>query len=333
VKCTNKKSKFTAFLLLAAISLSCFGCGKNEFPDRYSVTKTSEKLGILQGTAPETGGYSLFSDGLCLPETSDSDPSKAPDIPVTTYSAALFDETSHETLYNYQMLKKVYPASTTKIMTALVALDIGNIDQKITCTDEIKNVSADSSLANLKPGDTLTLKQLLYGLLLPSGNDAAIAIATGLSGSVDAFVEKMNEKAVSLGATGTHYITCNGLPDPDHYTTAYDMYLIFRAALKNKDFMDIISTKEFKADFTSADGSAASLTWHNTNRYFTGKTRIPKGITVIGGKTGTTGEARYCLVQLSRNEEGHDLISCVFGADCAYNLYLDTSELLQIKSE
>ena len=108
------------------------------------------------------------------------------------------------------------------------------------------------------------------------------------------------------------------------------MYLIFRAACEYDDFIQLISAKSFDASFTGADGSIRQVTWNNTNRYLNGKFNTPEGITVLGGKTGTTGEARYCLVQLSTAQNGDRLISCVFGADAPYNLYLDTSEMLKI---
>lgn len=329
MKCINKNSfRCLAMTIAMAVCFTFTSCGV-ETKTSYHVYDTSDQLGLSSSENISTS-IPLFASNLCLPVLDDSDQSLAPDVATTAYSAALFDETTHQTIFNYKMTERVYPASTTKILTALVALKYGNLDQNITCSKEILNIDSDSSVAHLMVGDTLTLRQLLYGLMLPSGNDAAIAIAEGVSGSLEDFVNLMNQEAQSIGATNSHFITVNGLHDENHYTTAYDMYLIFRAACEYDDFIQLISAKSFDASFTGADGSIRQVTWNNTNRYLSGKFNTPEGITVLGGKTGTTGEARYCLVQLSTAQNGDRLISCVFGADAPYNLYLDTSEMLKI---
>ena len=126
--------------------------------------------------------------------------------------------------------KQMYPASTTKVMTALLALKYGNLSDEVTVTDDSVITEAGASLAGIKPGDKLTLDQLLYGLMLPSGNDAANAIAVHIGGSVDNFVKMMNDEAKRIGAVDTNFVNPSGLSDSNHYTTAYDLYLIFNDA-------------------------------------------------------------------------------------------------------
>ena len=116
------------------------------------------------------------------------------------------------------------PASTTKIMTAILALKYGNLSDSVTVGNEVVITEPGASLAKIKPGDTLTMEQLVYGLMLPSGNDAANAIAIHMAGSIDAFVEMMNKEAKEIGAVDTHFVNANGLTNPDHYTSAYDLY-------------------------------------------------------------------------------------------------------------
>ena len=119
----------------------------------------------------------------------------------------------------------------------------------------------------LFPGDLLTLRDLLYGLMLPSGNDSAVAIAEYVGGTEENFMEMVNEEAQNLMATGTHFVTPNGLHDEDHYTTAYDMYLIFNEAVKYDEFVDIISADSYTAQITGADGAVRSVTWEPTSFY------------------------------------------------------------------
>ncbi|MFC2471548.1 MAG: D-alanyl-D-alanine carboxypeptidase family protein, partial [Lachnoanaerobaculum gingivalis] len=134
--------------------------------------------------------------------------------------------------------KQMYPASTTKVMTALLALKYGNLSDEVTVTDDSVITEAGASLAGIKPGDKLTLDQLLYGLMLPSGNDAANAIAVHIGGSVDNFVKMMNDEAKRIGAVDTNFVNPSGLSDSNHYTTAYDLYLIFNEAMKDGRFMN-----------------------------------------------------------------------------------------------
>ncbi len=164
--------------------------------------------------------------------------------------------------------------------------------------------------------------------MLASGNDAAIAIAEGMDGSTEAFVNRMNREAKLLGATHSHFVTPNGLHDEKHFTTVYDMYLIFSAAKKQKTFVKLIQSSSYTAHYHGAGGSGKEKTWDNTNYYITGSFLAPEGIHVIGGKTGTTGQAGYCLVLLSKNIHQDDIISIIFHADCRSNLYHVMNEML-----
>jgi D-alanyl-D-alanine carboxypeptidase (penicillin-binding protein 5/6) len=199
----------------------------------------------------------------------------------------------------------------------------------VTVSKEAATQEADSSVAGLKEGDNIAVKDLLYGLILPSGNDAAEALAEFHSGSIEAFAEVMNETALELGATGSHFTNPSGLPDTNHYTTVYDMYLIFKTAIENPKFVEIINTKSKSVTYTAASGKTIQKTYNNTNRYFTGYATIPDGFTLIGGKTGTTGAAKYCLVLYTQNEAGEDIISIVFKADCRHNLYWLMNQILR----
>jgi D-alanyl-D-alanine carboxypeptidase (penicillin-binding protein 5/6) len=235
--------------------------------------------------------------------------------------AGVFNLSTKEVVYSQNLFEKLYPASTTKILTAYIIIKNCDLSDKVTVGKEALEGLSNTSKCGLAAGDELTVEQLLYGLMLVSGNDAANVLAEYYAGSIDAFVEQMNQEALALGATGSHFANANGLPDDDHYTTVYDMYLIFQAALKQQTFVDLIHTDSYDASYTNAGGKAVDVTWKNTNYYLSGDAEAPKGITVVGGKTGTTTAAGYCLVLYSTNSKGEDIVSIVFKAGNRTNLY------------
>ena len=316
----NKKQKlFISLLIITSIFISA--CSFSESKSR-DVIKMTEKYGITGDMSHKTA---TFFSNVCVPKDT-------PEIGIKdishVMSAAVFNLTKNQALYGYNSLERVYPASTTKILTALTALKYGNLDQEITVSDNAVNVKKGSSLAHLNKGDVLSLRQLLYGLMLPSGNDAAVAIAEGVAGSQEKFLELMNSEAKSLGCTHSNFITVNGLHDDNHYTTPYDIYLIANAAIQNNDIAQVMSTTSYDAYYKDANGQAVTNQWKSTDLFASGDKKLPDGFTFVGGKTGTTGEAKYCLVLVTKNPEGDTIISEVYGADNRYNLYLVQEELL-----
>ena len=243
----------------------------------------------------------------------------------------LIDGSSGQVLYEKNSDRKLYPASTTKIMTALVALEtleeLGlGPDSKVIVPAEAAGVEGSSLY--LKAGEKLSLEELLYGLMLQSGNDSAEAIAACVGGSREAFVEKMNRKAEQLGCSGTHFVNPSGLFDENHYTTIYDMYLIFSNAISLESFVTIINSADHDAAYTNASGNAVNVKFSNTCGYLSGAYEAPDGVNVVGGKTGTTHDAGYCLVLYSTNSDNERIISIVYKADGKSNLYLLMNELL-----
>ena len=172
------------------------------------------------------------------------------------------------------------------------------------------------------------MRTLLYGLLLVSGNDSAVVIAEHIAGSVEGFAAMMNEQAKELRAVNTNFTTPHGLHDENHYTTAYDLYLIFNECMKNEEFLNIISAASYTAEITGADGNLRQEAWEPTNFYARGAAELPYGATVIGGKTGYTGEAGNCLVLLNQDDENNPYISIVMGADSKPLLYEDMSAII-----
>lgn len=241
----------------------------------------------------------------------------------------LLDLDDRKVLYSKQALQKVYPASITKIMTAMLALKYGNMNDVVTITQENLNLEEGSQVCGFWAGDQVTLDQLLHCLLVYSGNDAAAAIAEHVGGSTEGFVEMMNSYARELGCTGTHFTNPHGLQDENHYTTPYDIYLMLKEALNYPEFTQITQSGSYTVEYTHADGSSASTTLLATDHYLTGEATPPKNVTILGGKTGTTDNAGNCLALLSQNAYGKPYISIVMGASTKDELYEQMSSLLQ----
>jgi len=214
---------------------------------------------------------------------------------VNAAAAIVVDMDSGRVLYEKNAYSRRAIASTTKIMTAIVAIENGNLDDIVTVSKRAANTSG--STIDLKEGEQLTLKDMLYGLMLNSGNDAAIAIAEHIGGSVEDFADMMNEKAKELGAKDTHFVTPHGLDTPGHYSTAYDMALITRYALTNPVFSSIVCTKS---------SSIKGRQLYNTNEMLS----IYPGAN--GVKTGYTGQAGRCLVTSSTRDNWR-IVSVVLG--------------------
>jgi D-alanyl-D-alanine carboxypeptidase (penicillin-binding protein 5/6) len=232
---------------------------------------------------------------------------------VSAKTAILMDAQSGQVLFERSADTPMYPASCTKILTALLALERGKLDDKVKASQRAS--TTDPSHIELKPGETLTLKQLLYALMLKSANDAAVAIAEHISGSVEKFADLMNERARELGCTNTHFVTPNGLHDKQHYTTAHDLALMARAALKREDFREITTTRTAQMPWA---GKPWQRVVYNKNKFLS----LFEG--ADGVKTGFTTPAGRCFVG-SATRNGWQLIAVVLRCD---NVYQDAAGLL-----
>ncbi|HHX22865.1 MAG: D-alanyl-D-alanine carboxypeptidase family protein [Tepidanaerobacteraceae bacterium] len=227
------------------------------------------------------------------------------DLPVNAKAYVLIDPISGRILLEKNSEEKRAMASTTKIMTAILALEKGDLSSIVEISSKASSVGGSSF--NLQAKEYLQLNSLLYGLLLPSGNDAAIAIAEHIAGTENDFVQIMNKKAVELGALDTHFNNPHGLDDPDHYTTAKDLALITRYALGCSKFREIVQTKNIQIN----DGKLPRHIY-STNRLLWEY----KGCN--GVKTGYTGQAGRCLVASAVNNN-FQLISVVLGSNNHFN--------------
>lgn len=312
--------KTALILLTAAFVLS--GCKKEVTLDKtYDFENRLDHF--VESNDGSDGFSGAFAEEICVAYAVDET-----ETALTADAAGVFEIGGGDAVFERNVFARMNPASTTKIMTAILALKYGNLEDLVTVTDAAIITESGSSMAGVKPGDVMSLEDLLYGLMIPSGNDAANAIAVHVGGSIEAFAEMMNAEAKRIGATATHFVNANGLTDPDHYTTAYDLYLMFNEALKYEKFREIIGAHDHIAEYTDGNGETKTVTWGVGNYYMNGKTDTPEGLTVFGGKTGTTQAAGYCLIMGTRTENGKEFASVIMKADSRNALYKDMTEII-----
>lgn len=238
---------------------------------------------------------------------------------VQAKSAMLIELGTDQILFEQNADQQIYPASLTKVMTCLLTLEHGNLSDVITVSETaLQGLSEAGSTADLQVGEQLTLEELLYCMMLVSANEACNIAGEYVAGSVDAFVAMMNERAAELGCTGSHFNNPHGLHDENHYTTARDLSLIVREALKNETFRTITSTVTHEVPATNLSESRSLST---TNLLITPGSKYYYEL-AQGVKTGFTSPAGLCLISTASNGK-MNLLSVLCGA--AYT-FLDTGE-------
>ena len=254
----------------------------------------------------------LLTGLFCVPQAS------AVDLPqVNAKAALLMDYESGRMLYGLNERDTEYPASITKVMTALLTLEavdqgVLTLDQQVAAPSLVNDMDPTGSSADIKEGEVLTVEQLLYCMMLVSANEAACILAETVAGSQDAFVALMNQRAQELGCTGTHFVNPNGLHDPNHYSTAWDIYLFTREAMKNETFMKICGTASYVVPATNMSEERELYTtnslisnWRIMGYQYDGADGI---------KTGSTSDAGHCLISSAQEGELH-FVSVVMGAE------------------
>jgi serine-type D-Ala-D-Ala carboxypeptidase (penicillin-binding protein 5/6) len=261
----------------------------------------------LQPTAEDQASFSVSARDLG--DYDDSAPA------IDSPAAIVIDMDSGRVLYEWDAYEQRRMASTTKIMTAILVLENMDLDTKITASKNAANTIEPKYW--LYEGDVLTVEEFLYAMMLRSANAAAVALAEGCAGSVEAFADMMNAKAAELGMNDTHFVNPNGLDKDGHYSTAADMAVLARYAMQNEEFRKIVSTEEYTVQIP---GRSSTLTFENTNKL------LGSVSWVTGIKTGLTPKAEQCLVaSAARNDVS--VISVVLGQPVS-DLCFDESKIL-----
>lgn len=308
-------------IIFISITLALLaGCGKNDILKPFSLDLNSEAFSFIE-SGEENIGVPFAKDLAVVPlESNDSSES------ISAEAASIFRVDDGQVFFAKNVHERLYPASLTKVMTGLIALKYGNLEDVVTITEESLMTEAGAKTCDFKVGDKLTLEELLNSTLVYSGNDAAMAIAIHMAGSGEEFARMMNEEAKSLGATNTNFVNPHGLSHEDHYSTAYDLYLIFNEAIKYDNFVSIVNQKSYFVQYTDELGTLKEKTFETTNQYFTTREN-PEEITILGGKTGTTNAAGSCLVLLSKDSLEATYISIILKAEGSDLLYTEMSGL------
>ncbi len=220
----------------------------------------------------------------------------------------LIDAATGEVIYQKNADAVIYPASLTKILTLLVAVErITDLDDTFEMTSEIidPHYKAEASMAGFEPKEVIPVRDLLYGAVLPSGADATTALGIYVAGSEEAFVGLMNQKVAELGLTTAHFCNTSGLHDRQHYCTVKDMAVILKAAMENATCRKVLSTYQYTTSKTPQHPDGIPLTSTMFGR-MTGEE--PEGATIMGGKTGFTDQAGNCLASFGQNDVGREFI-------------------------
>lgn len=240
---------------------------------------------------------------------------------VSAQAAILMDANTGVILYSKNIHERLYPASTTKIMTALLAMENGNLDDMVEFSHEaVFSVPTDGSNMGMDEGESITLEECLYGIMVASANEAANAAGEYVSGSIEDFVALMNERAREIGCTDTHFVNTNGLHDPQHYTSAYDLALISSLFFRNEMLCKISNTPRYHFEATATQPDD----FYKNNKHQLINGEIPyEGI--VGGKTGYTDDSRQTLVTCAE-QNGMRLVCVVFREERP-DQFTDTVEL------
>ena len=328
-----KNKKVLSLLSACIITAMSFLSGCAEFYDNSSILKIYEADALSQKSAyslvVSTKDHELtgFADKLVVVPEEYNDTNES----FSCSSAALFCLDDNQTLFAYNVHEILNPASITKLMTAYLTVKYGNLNDIVTITDASTITEIGAMLIGLKPGDKISLRDLLGYALINSGNDAASAIAVHISGSVDAFAELMTSEAHKLGATNTTFKNPHGLTQEGHLTTVYDTYLILKECFKYDTILEFMQMPTYTATYTLADGSEKTRTVKHTMRYHTGEAVLNNGLTLLGGKTGTTNAAGHCLSLIVENQaDNKHYIAIIFKAYTRDDLYTEMQQLLEL---
>lgn len=317
--------RIAAFMLIFSMTLLT-GCGGNTY-------KAGKQLNI--GVLPELPIYkldSLAQDNAVIADGEEINAASFSDF----YATLLIDDTTKETLVAHNVHERIYPASMTKLMTGILvmeAVEKGTIslDDMVTLNRKVTFDDWDAMASSLVGGCSIDVRNLLYGLMITSYNDCGVILAELIAGSEDAFCDMMNEKAKEIGATNTNFENCHGLHSDNHYTTAYDLYLIIKEFSKHDlaSIIDSLTTYDFT--YTDEYGDKQIVTIEPTNSFLNGDISLPAGYQIGAWKTGTTEEALNCLIMEFVNQStGDNYIVLIAGSDGKDPLYSKMTELVNM---
>lgn len=326
MKCSNKKTNYKliiGIILICSVSLLS-GCGE----DSYNL---NEPLHISSTVnLPIVRPSGLADENAVIPY----DAYVYDDAAFEYEAGLLINQTKNSVVCAVNPHKRIYPASMTKILTAIIvteAIESGQIalTDTVVIQKEIEFNEDNVLILGLEPGDYITVDELLHGLLISSYNDCAVALARYVSGSVSKFVELMNTKAAELGATNSHFVNPHGLHDNNHYTTPYDLYLIFKEFL-SKDILVQIDENSTYTLTLYRESEKVQIELKATNGFLSDSFEMPSGYHITGWKTGTTDKAGSCIIlEFVKDDTEEKYICLVSNAKDHETLYQNVEDMLK----
>ncbi|MCR5609278.1 MAG: D-alanyl-D-alanine carboxypeptidase [Lachnospiraceae bacterium] len=320
--------KVISFLLIISICLCFCGCDNKDKVLYMSYNDFNNVNAIIDSSTGNSSNEQLFASNVCVVPLGQDN---GGDDKLTGKAEILVNVTDNTICYADNIYEKLYPASITKIMTTLTALKHSDLDAVVEVSTNSGGITeSGAKLCKLKKGQKIVLRDLITAMLTYSGNDAGIEVANFVAGSVEEFAKLMNQDAKELGCVSTNFVNPHGLHDDNHYTTAYDLYLIYNELLKYDFFLEASSRVSFDMPYTDTNGKAKSSKYDNTNSYIIGTMSPPEGIIVTGGKTGTTIKAGKCLAVSCTDSDNKQYVAIVlYACDMSSDLlYTQMNELL-----
>jgi len=323
--------KNTAALAALLVMVCITACG-SETADMAKWHPESASVQVQTLSVQGKEKADSISKGLCVIPKSEARGQDG--INFASSAQLCINVTDKEKVYADNIYERLYPASVTKLFSAYVILKYGNLDDIVEVSQYAATgiTETGAKLCNLHEGDRIGLRELLQIMLVYSANDAALAAAEYIGGSEEAFVQMMNEEAAALGAVDSHFVNSHGLHDEDHYTTAYDIYIVLNTLIKDKEFRQIMKMEECRIVWYDQEGKERSNTFTTTNRFFSEAQPVPEGMTVLGAKTGTTMAAGGCLAVYSKGKGGKKYISVILKAPNGDSAFSEMKDLLALAS-
>lgn len=321
------KLRTAAFFMAVAVVLTLTSC-QNALEKAEAAYYEEQVLADLTAAADPDGRLPGISGNVCMLE----DEAAFDSALIDADHCLLINENTKTVLYAKGAKEKIYPASLTKLMTALlVAEKCDDLSKRVQFTsDAMAGITEGASMAGLKEGLSYTVEDLLYALLVPSGNDAANCLAIYFYGSVDSFVAEMNRRALELGMLNTHFVNPNGLHDADHYTTAYDLYLLTREAAKHAIIKAAGSAAKAEVTGYKESGEEDVLSFVSTNSFIRQYSEVPAQVRISFSKTGYTLQAGRCLIMDVTDRSGQQIIAVMAHVESYDGLYEKMAELLSL---
>lgn len=325
MRCSNKIKYTLCILTITGICCSVLsGCSFRAYPkDQPLHISSTTNLPIVRPAG-------LANDNVVIPY----DAYVYDDAEFEYEAGLLINQTTNSVVCAVNPHKQIYPASMTKILTAVIVMDAINsgrisLNDTVVIQKKIEFNEENVTALGLEPGDYITVNELLHGLLISSYNDCAIVLARYVAGSVSDFVDLMNQKAAQLGATNSHFVNPHGLHDNNHYTTPYDLYLIFKEFLKNDTLVQIDGASDYVLTMYR-DGEKIETKLTPTNAFLSNSFEMPTGYHITGWKTGTTEKAGSCIIlEFVNDETNEEYICLVSNAKDHETLYENVNDMLK----